>query len=96
MTTPATYLKKPDIVLREEKDDWALLFNPADGDVVGVNPVGVALWNLMDEHATVAAIAAALCRQCDAVPAEVEQDVAEYLGRLTARGFVTASGGTGA
>jgi len=36
------------VVLREEFDDWAVLFNPETADAVGINPVGVAIWKLLD------------------------------------------------
>ena len=38
----------PVVVLREEFDDWAVLFNPDTANAVGINPVGVAVWKLMD------------------------------------------------
>ena len=40
----------PSVVLREEFDDWAILFNPDSANAVGINPVGVAVWKLMDGH----------------------------------------------
>ncbi len=88
MATEATYRKLPDIVLREELDSWALLFNPANGGVVGISPVGVALWQLLDHHNTASGMACALRERCDDVPAEVENHVAEYLQMLSKRGFI--------
>lgn len=41
-------IANPIVVLREEFDDWAVLFNPDTADVVGINPVGVAVWKWMD------------------------------------------------
>ena len=41
-------IANPIIVLREEFDDWAVLFNPETADAVGTNPVGVAVWKQMD------------------------------------------------
>ena len=41
-------IANPVCVLREEFDDWAVLFNPDTADAVGINPVGVAVWKLMD------------------------------------------------
>ena len=34
----------PLIVLREEFDDWAVLFNPDTGAAAGINSMGVAIW----------------------------------------------------
>ena len=41
-------IANPLVVLREEFDDWAVLFNPDTAEAVGTNPVGVAVWKRMD------------------------------------------------
>ena len=70
--TDAIYRKLPDVVLREELDNWALLFNPANGGVVGISPVGVALWRIMDRSNTIPEMVQALVERCDEVPAEAQ------------------------
>ncbi len=41
-------LANPLVVLREEFDDCAVLFNPYRCDsVVGINPMGIAVWKRM-------------------------------------------------
>ena len=44
----------PLVVLREEFDDWAVLFDPDTGNAFGLSPVGVFVWKLLDgcERAT--------------------------------------------
>jgi SynChlorMet cassette protein ScmD len=39
---------KPDIVLREEFDDWAVLFDPDTGKTCGLSPTGVFIWKQLD------------------------------------------------
>ncbi len=58
-------IANPVAVLREEFDDWAVLFNPDTADAVGVNPVGVAIWKLMDGRRSVDEIAARVAEQFD-------------------------------
>ena len=41
-------IANPNVVLREELDDWAVLFNPDTADASGINPVVVAVWKRMD------------------------------------------------
>ena len=41
-------IANPIVVLREEFDDWAILFNPDTADAIGTNPVGAAVWKRMD------------------------------------------------
>ena len=45
-------IANPVVMLREEFDDWAILFDPDTGGGFGLNPTGVYLWKLLDgEHA---------------------------------------------
>ena len=41
-------IANPLIVLREESDDWALLFHPDSGETFGLNPTSVAIWKSID------------------------------------------------
>ena len=45
-------IANPLSVLREEFDDWALLFDPDSGKVVGLNPVSVFIWKRLDGNHT--------------------------------------------
>lgn len=83
-----TPIPNPDIVLREEFDDWAILFNPDTAAAVGVNPVGVATWKLIDGERSLADIAEALRERFEAVPDTVTADLAGFLEQLTEYGFV--------
>ena len=51
-------IANPIVVLRKEFDDWAVLFNPDTAEAVGVNPVGVAIWELLDGKNSLEDIAA--------------------------------------
>lgn len=83
-----TPIPNRDIVLREEFDDWAILFNPDTAAAVGVNPVGVATWKLIDGERSLADIAEALRDHFDAVPDTVTDDLAGFIEQLTEYGFV--------
>ena len=93
MTAEALYRQRPDMVLREELDEWALLFNPDTGDVVGVNRMGVTIWRMLEEPSTLPAILRALRDLCEEFPREAETEVADYLKDLSERGFVTSNAG---
>ncbi len=49
-------IANPLVVLREEFDDCAILFNPDTADAVGLNPVGVAVWKQLNGKNTLEAI----------------------------------------
>jgi len=78
----------PTVVLREEFDDWAILFNPDTADAVGTNPVGVAVWKLMDGRRTVNEIVAEIKDQFAEVPDAAAKDVLAFIKDLSQRGFV--------
>lgn len=78
----------PVAVLREEFDDWAVLFNPDTARAVGINPVGVAVWKSLDGKKGVDDIIAAVRSQFSEVPDTVEKEVADYIAELTKDGFI--------
>ncbi len=90
MSFPDKPIANPVAVLREEFDDWAVLFNPDTADAVGVSPVGVMIWKLMNGTHTVSDIAASLTERFSDVPANVAEDVAAFIEDLNARGFIGA------
>lgn len=78
----------PDVVLRVEFDDWALLFQPSTGEAVGINPIGVAIWELLDSQHTLAMIAAQIEQQFEDTPDTVLDDTIEFMDDLHRRLFV--------
>ncbi|HMK36595.1 MAG TPA: SynChlorMet cassette protein ScmD [Desulfomonilaceae bacterium] len=77
-----------ELVLREEFDDWAILFDPDSGEAFGLNPVAVFIWKLLDGTRSVAAITEELAKHCDDVPPEAMQHIGEFIGDLEKRGYV--------
>ena len=46
-----SYIRNPDVVLREEEADGGLLFNPDTNQIRVVNATGLMIWKLCDgEH----------------------------------------------
>jgi len=78
----------PVVVLREEFDDWAVLFNPDTAGAVGINPVGVAIWKLMNGERNLEEIAAHVKDEFYDVPETVNEEVTDFVGNLTEGGFV--------
>jgi SynChlorMet cassette protein ScmD len=85
---PNLPIVNPNIVLREEFDDWAVLFDPDTANAVGVNPVGVAIWKRLDGKHTLDQIAREI-RETFTDPTEkVEEDVAAFLQQLVDAGMI--------
>lgn len=88
MTTPTLPIANPIVVMREEFDDWAVLFDPDTAKAVGVNPVGVAIWKLLDGRHTLGQIAAELRKQFSDTTEKVEDDVIAFIQQLADNGFI--------
>jgi len=81
-------LANPLIVLREEFDDWAILFDPDTGHAFGLNPVSVFIWRRLDGKHTVQDILEELKACCSEVPAEAEAHLQEFIEELSRNGLV--------
>ena len=77
----------PSVVLREEFDDWAILFDPDTGNAVGLNPVGVFVWKLLDGSRTMQEILEKLRESCENVPKEAESHLKDFIESLVERGL---------
>ena len=80
-------IANPLVVLREEFDDWAILFNPDTAAAAGTNPVGVAVWKLMDGKKHLDEIAAEIKNRFDDTPAAAFKEIAAFVDTLVENGF---------
>ena len=81
-------IANPTVVLREEFDDWAILYNPETAEAVGTNPVGVAIWKQMDGRRGIEAICDGVRDAFDETPETAGEDIAAFIQDLADRGFV--------
>ncbi|MCX5686437.1 MAG: SynChlorMet cassette protein ScmD [Candidatus Omnitrophica bacterium] len=77
----------PMIVLREEFDDWALLFDPDTSEVFTVDPVSVFIWKRLDGKHTKEDIVKDLRERCDGVPKDAATHVGNFMEDLVKRGL---------
>jgi len=77
----------PQIVLREEFDDWAILFDPETGNAFGLNPVGVFIWKLLDGKNSQEDIVNRLREEANGVPEEAGEHLNEFFQQLTSKGL---------
>lgn len=79
----------PEVVLREEDPDGALLFNPDTNDVKVLNTSGLCIWKTCAEKSSRERIVEALKEQFDQVPQDqVDDEVDGFLAALEQSGFV--------
>jgi SynChlorMet cassette protein ScmD len=81
-------IANPLVVLREEFDDWAVLFNPDTAYAAGTNPVGVALWKLMDGRRSIEDIVSKIKNSFEDTPDAAFKEIAAFVDTLAENGFV--------
>lgn len=79
---------KPNMVLREEDDDYALLFDPESGAVRILNAPAAAIWNLLDGRRTLAQVMGALREQFESLDTNAEAQVLKLIQDLFQVGAV--------
>jgi SynChlorMet cassette protein ScmD len=75
------------IVLREESDGWAILFNPDTSDTYALNPVSVFIWKCLNGKNTIADIILKLGKECEDMPDDAADHVKNYLDELLEKGY---------
>ena len=81
-------IANPLIVLREEFDDWAILFDPDTGNAFGLNPTGVFIWKLLDGRHDTEAIVNRLREEADDVPEDAAEHTRQFIASLEQQGLV--------
>lgn len=85
------FKSNPNIVLREEYDDWAVLFDPDTGKTCGVSPTGVFIWKQLDGSKSKAEILQALGEVCETgLPDEAADDYDKFIEQLLEAGLAAA------
>jgi len=83
------YIQNPDVNLREEDEDGALLYNPDADRVQLLNSTGLYIWKLCAEGHTTAEIVSAFEADFEELPeGEVLADVEEFLQGMMESGFI--------
>ena len=75
-------IANPIVVLREEFDDWAVLFDPDTGHGFGLNPTGVYIWKLLDGQHSIDDMLTALRRGAEEVPQEAGEHLIAFVQEL--------------
>jgi SynChlorMet cassette protein ScmD len=81
-------IANPIVVLREEFDDWAVLYNPDTAAASGINPVGVAVWKRMDGKRSLEEIVSEINNSFEEVPAGALEEISAFVSTLAEQGFV--------
>ena len=74
-------------MLREEFDDWAILFDPDTGRGFGLSPTGVCVWKSLDGEHTTVDLLKEIRSYADRVPEEALDHVGAFIDELAAEGL---------
>jgi SynChlorMet cassette protein ScmD len=80
-------IANPIVVLREEFDDWAVLFNPDTAGALGINPVGVAVWKRMDGMRSIEEIVSEIKIHFEDSPDAAFEEITAFVNTLAGQGF---------
>jgi SynChlorMet cassette protein ScmD len=80
-------IANPLVILREEFDDWAILFDPDTGNAFGLSPTGVYVWKHLDGERTIDEMLTALRGDAHDVPQEAGEHLAAFVEELTRHGL---------
>lgn len=84
-----SYIRNPDVVLREEEADGGLLFNPDTNQIRVVNATGLMIWKLCDGEHDLAEMSQALNHAFEGSTADqVVRDVQAYIEDMKGAGFI--------
>lgn len=90
MRDKITYLKNPEVALREEDESGSLLFNPDSGEVLVINDTGRFIWDLCENDITVDAIVLEFNKTYENLPDNLVEDVDTYITIMTKGGFLAS------
>jgi len=82
-------LQNPDIVFREEFDDWGVLFDPETGNAVALDPVAVFYWKHLDGLNNKTNLFEMLKQECEDVPEDAPEHLDKFVKELEDAGFIS-------
>jgi SynChlorMet cassette protein ScmD len=85
-------LANPVAILREEFDDWAILYDPDTGHGFGLSPTGVFIWKLLDGGHTVDGLLEEIRGHAVDVPEEAANHIWTFVDALVAEGLAGLDG----
>jgi SynChlorMet cassette protein ScmD len=92
MTDYDKVVVSPYVQLREEFDDWAILFDSDTGKAFGLNPTGVYVWKLLGGEHTLNDLLTALGYNAPDVSQDAREQLIAFLDELTEYGLAADFG----
>lgn len=81
-----TPIANPAVVLREEFDNWGILFNPDTGKAIGINSIGAYIWKKLDGR-KIDDVIKSINNEFSDIPESVDQEVVSFIESLVKYGL---------
>lgn len=78
----------PIVVFRKEFDNTGLLFNPADGEVFGLNATSVFIWECLTNNMSETEILNEINQKMSNLPLNIADELQEFIIQLQKKGFL--------
>ena len=82
------FVRHASVELKQEYDDWGILFNTETNQGIVVNLVGMMIWEALGEGNDLAGITSSLEKEFEDAPDSLAEDVQEFLNQLVRAGAV--------
>ncbi len=82
----------PEIVYREDFDDWAVLFDPDTAETYGLDETSSFIWKQIDGKRTISDITKMLPDEFEDVPDDAAGQVEKFLCELEEQGLIGYTG----
>jgi len=80
-------VRNPNVILREEFDNWALLFDPDNNKIFVIDPISVFIWKNLDGKQSPADILEKLQIICEDIPEDAINQIEEFIEELVKEGL---------
>lgn len=91
--TESKVRRNPNVVARDlAEEEGGVLLHLVSGEYHGVNPVGLAIWELLEEERTVGDVVTGLRARVEDPPPQLEADVLRFLQQVHERDLVVLVG----
>ncbi len=77
----------PEVILRDDFEEAAVLFNPTDGKTFSLNKTGLVIWRHLDGKHNVDQIAVEVSNQCSDVSDNVKNHISSLIDMLVDKGL---------
>jgi len=82
------YRTNPSLIIRDDFDDFAILFDPHSGKAFGLNPIGELIWKSLKNEGSIENILQQIESDCCNIPETAESDVLAFIDKLENHGLI--------